>query len=79
MQNMHVHRIRTVFITLSCNNGLSAKPNKLTNKMVKNKETTKRGYCDMYCQNCKSKKVYDKKLFHCSLSLFPLIFKYIFI
>lgn len=56
MQNMHVHRIRTVFITLSCNNGLSAKPNKLTNKMVKNKETTKRGYCELYCQNCKSKK-----------------------
>lgn len=67
MQNMHVHRIRTVFITLSCNNGLSAKPNKLTNKMVKNKETTKRGYCELYCQNCKSKKVYDKKLFYCSL------------
>lgn len=49
MQNMHVHRIRTVFITLSCNNGLSAKPNKLTNEMVKNKETTKRGYCELYC------------------------------
>lgn len=49
MQNMHVHRIRTVFITLSCNNGLSAKPNELTNKMVKNKETTKRGYCELYC------------------------------
>lgn len=36
-------------ITLSCNNGLSTKPNKLTNKMVKNKETTKRGYCELYC------------------------------
>lgn len=45
---MYVYWIRIVFIILSCNNGLFVKLNKLINKMVKNKEIIKRGYCELY-------------------------------
>lgn len=71
MQNMHVHRIRTVFITLSCNNGLSAKPNKLTNKMVKNKKLQKEVIVNCIVRTVNQKKFMIKSYFIVVFLCFP--------
>lgn len=71
MQNMHVHRIRTVFITLSCNNGLSTKPNKLTNKMVKNKKLQKEVIVNCIVRTVNQKKFMIKSYFIVVFLCFP--------
>lgn len=71
MQNMHVHRIRTAFITLSCNNGLSAKPNKLTNKMVKNKKLQKEVIVNCIVRTVNQKKFMIKSYFIVVFLCFP--------